>query len=88
MRRATVAVVAMLSPRATANSSTSSDSVKPTVATAFAPRCATQNMSTTANSDSIIISSTMGTASIAMARPIEPWVKSRWGSPRMALLMA
>jgi hypothetical protein len=29
-------------------------------------------MSTTANSDSIIISSTMGTASMAMARPIEP----------------
>ena len=47
-------------------------SVSPMVATASAPTRATQNMSTTANSDSMHISSTMGIASRVMARPIAP----------------
>src|SRR5438876_7752261 len=38
------------------------DSVSPTVATASGPRCATQNTSHTANTDSMIISATMGIA--------------------------
>ena len=76
MRRATIAVVDKLSPRPTANTRLSSDSVSPTVATAFAPRCATQKTSTTANSDSSTISSTMGTASRRIARFKFPVVKS------------
>jgi hypothetical protein len=44
------------------------DSVNPTVATAFAPSLPTQKTSTTANSDSSTISSTMGIASSRMAR--------------------
>ena len=68
MRRATMAVVDRLKPMATANTRLSIDSVRPTVATAFAPRRPTQKTSTTANSDSSTISSTMGTASSRMAR--------------------
>jgi hypothetical protein len=45
------------------------DSVSPTVATASAPRCATQNTSATAKIDSIAISMTMGTASMITACP-------------------
>src|SRR5215469_1627170 len=55
------------------------DSVSPTVATASAPSRETQNTSTSANTDS----STIGTASRRMARPIGPWVKS-WRVPRKA----
>ena len=51
-----------------ANTSASSDSVMPTVATALAPRLPTQNTSVTANSDSSTISSTIGMASRKMAR--------------------
>ena len=76
MRRATMAVVDRLMPSAMENTSISMDSVRPTVAMAFAPRRATQNTSTKANSDSISISSTMGMASRTTARPIESWVKS------------
>ena len=43
-------------------------SVKPTVVIASSPRCATQNTSTTPNSDSMHISSTIGMASSTMAR--------------------
>ena len=45
------------------------DSVSPTVATASAPRCATQNTSATAKIDSIAISRTIGTASMMTAWP-------------------
>ncbi len=45
------------------------DSVRPTVATASAPRCDTQNTSATAKMDSIAISITIGTASMITARP-------------------
>jgi hypothetical protein len=43
------------------------DSVSATVATASAPSLDTQKMSATANTDSITISSTMGTASMRIA---------------------
>ncbi len=62
-------------------------SVRPTVATASGPSRPTRNTSTTAKMDSITVSSTMGTASRKMARPMEPWVKS-WCEPRMASLRA
>ena len=45
-----------------------SDSVRPTVATASAPRRDTQKMSAIANSDSMAISMTIGTASKNTAR--------------------
>ena len=51
-------------------------SVRPTVATASAPSRATQKMLTTANSDSISISSTIGIASSGTARRIGIAVKS------------
>jgi hypothetical protein len=47
-----------------------SDSVMPTVATAAAPRRPTKKMSTTMNTDSMSISSTIGTASRMTARPM------------------
>ena len=50
------------------------DSVIPTVATASAPSRDTQKTSTTANTDSSTISSTIGTASRMTARPIGPSV--------------
>jgi hypothetical protein len=50
------------------------DSVSATVATAAAPSFATQKTSTTAKTDSISISSTIGTASRKIARPMGPWV--------------
>ena len=74
MRRATIAVTPIDNPIAAVYASVSIDSVRPTVATAFGPRCATQKMSTTANSDSITISSTIGTASRMIARPMGPEV--------------
>lgn len=43
-------------------------------ATASGPRCDTQNTSTTANTDSITISSTIGIASSTIDRPIAPVV--------------
>ena len=55
-------------------SESTSDSVKPTVATAFAPKRATKKTSTTANTLSMIISRTMGIASIMIAVPIGPSV--------------
>src|SRR6185436_7320601 len=61
-------------------------SVSPTVATASGPSLPTQKMSTTAKTDSPIISRTMGTASSRMARPIDSLVKSRC-EPRMASLI-
>ena len=80
MRRATRAVAPMLSPRATTKIRVSAVSVRPTVATASAPRRDTQKTSTTPKSDSMHISSTMGTASRMMARPMLPSVKS-WLEP-------
>src|SRR4029077_14503370 len=76
VRRATTAVVPMLKPRATAKTITSMPSVMPTVAVASAPRWATKKISTMPKSDSIAISSTMGTASSTMARSMEMAVKS------------
>jgi hypothetical protein len=76
MRRATSAVAPMLSPSATQNSTIRQVSVSPTVAIAFAPKCATQNTSTTPNSDSMHISSTIGTANKIIARSRLPSVKS------------
>ena len=74
MRRATIAVTPIDNPIAAVYTSVSIDSVRPTVATALGPRCATQNTSTTANTDSMTISSTIGTASRMIARPIGPEV--------------
>ena len=76
MRRATIAVVAMLSPIATAKIIVSSDSVMPTAAADSLPRCATQKTLTMPNNDSIDISSTIGTARKMMARRMLPSVKS------------
>ena len=76
VRRATIAVVDMLTPMATEKTRVSIDSVRPTVATAFAPSRVTQNTLTIANSDSINISSTIGVASSRTARLIDPSVKS------------
>ena len=70
MRRATVAAAPMATPMASAYTMNISDSVSPTVATASAPRRPTKKMSATANTDSISISSTIGTASSTTARPI------------------
>src|SRR5678816_4935560 len=53
-----------------------SDSVTPTVATACAPRCPTKKMSTTAKTDSISISRTIGMARSTMARLTGASVKS------------
>ena len=53
------------------------DSVIPTVATASAPSLDTKNMSTTAKTDSIIISKTIGIESMSNALPILSLVKSR-----------
>ena len=72
IRRETSAVAAMPSPSATAYSSVSTASVRPTAATAGAPSPATQKMSTTANTDSIAISSIIGIASRSTARPTGP----------------
>src|ERR1700692_2670493 len=83
MRRATIAVVDKLSPMPTAKTRLNMDSVRPTVATAFAPRRPTQKTSTTANKDSSTISSTMGTARRKMAQLRLAVVKS-WCEPRMA----
>ena len=63
----------MLNPTASVDQS-QQDSVKPTVATAFAPKRATKKTSTTANTLSMIISRTMGIASIMIAVPIGPSV--------------
>ena len=74
IRRATSAVTAMLSPTATAYSKVSTASVSPTAATALGPRPATKKISTTANTDSIAISSIIGIASSRTARPMLPLV--------------
>lgn len=50
------------------------DSVRPTVATASGPRRPTQKTSETANSDSMTISRTIGTARRKIAWPMEPEV--------------
>src|SRR2546427_3259776 len=83
MRRATIAVVERLKPRPTAKTRLRSDSVRPTVATASAPRRPTQKTSTTAKRDSRTISMTMGMASRRIARLRLPVVKS-WCEPRRA----
>ena len=67
---ATVAAAPMESPMATAYISIINDSVMPTVAMALAPSRPTKKMSATANTDSISISSTIGTARRITARPI------------------
>ena len=74
IRRATVAVAAIEIPMAMAKRMANMDSVTPTVATARSPTFETQNMSTTAKSDSIAISRIMGMASSTMARGMEPAV--------------
>ncbi len=56
------------------NTRVSIDSVRATVATALGPSRDTKYTSTTANSDSMAVSSTIGTASSSTARPIEPEV--------------
>src|SRR5260370_5864493 len=81
MRRATMAVVERLKPRPIAKTRLRSDSVRPTVATASAPRRPTQKTSTTAKRDSSTISITMGMARRRMARLRLPVVKS-WCEPR------
>jgi hypothetical protein len=64
----------MAMPIAIAYTSVSHDSVSPTVATAAAPSRETKNTSVTANTLSMIISRTMGTASTRIARPTGPRV--------------
>src|SRR5436305_885412 len=86
MRRATIAVVERLSPSPMAKTRLSSDSVRPTVATASAPSRPTQNTSTTAKRDSSTISRIIGMASSRMARLRLPLVKS-WCEPRNASRM-
>ena len=54
-----------------------SDSVIPTVAIASAPRRETKNISTSAKTDSMIISRTMGMLSNMIALLSGIWVKSR-----------
>src|SRR6266581_1613525 len=83
IRRATMAVVERLKPRPMAKTRLRSDSVRPTVATASAPRRPTQKTSTTAKRDSSTISMTMGMASRRIARLRLPVVKS-WCEPRRA----
>ena len=61
-------------PIATAYISDRTDSVSPTAATAGAPSEATQYTSTTAKTDSMTISSTIGTASSSSAVPMGPSV--------------
>ena len=75
MRRATRAVAAVLRPMAMEYTSVSTDSVRPTVATASVPILATKNTSTMANRASITISRIMGTDSMKMARLMLPDVK-------------
>ena len=74
MRRATVAVAAIAKPSAIANTTVRQVSVRPTVAMALLPRCATQNTSTIPNRDSMHISRTIGTESSTMARSMLPAV--------------
>ncbi len=76
-----MAVVPMPSPIASEKTSVSSDSVSPTVATASAPSRDTKKTSQTANTDSMTISSTMGTASSTTARLNGPSVNSCWLPP-------
>jgi hypothetical protein len=59
------------------------DSVIPTAATASGPSLETKNTSTTAKTDSMAISTTMGTANRKIAFRMEPSVKSR-REPRTA----
>ncbi len=73
-------------PKPTAKTRLSSDSVRPTVATASAPRRPTQKTSTTAKRDSSTISRTIGMARRKMARLRLPVVKS-WCEPRSASRM-
>ncbi len=84
MRREIIAPAPMLSPIARVYRIVMNDSVSPTVATASAPRWATTNTSTTTKTLSIIISSTIGTARMKIARPIGPSVKSRPCAPASA----
>ncbi len=86
MRRATTAVAPILKPTANAITITNMPSVMPTVAVASAPRWATKNMSTMPKSDSMAISSTMGTARRMIARSIDMAVKS-CREPTMASLI-
>jgi len=74
IRRATIAVAPIPRPIATAYIKVNIDSVRPTVATASAPRCATQKISTTAKMLSINISSTIGIARRMIERPMGPVV--------------
>jgi hypothetical protein len=67
MRRATIAVAAILKPIASEYTNIMMDSVRPTVATACVPSLATKNTSTTANRLSIIISRTIGMESNTIA---------------------
>ncbi len=76
IRRATIAVVAIPVPTATAKRMVIMASVRPTVATASVPRRETKKASVRAKTDSMTISSTIGIASRTMARPIGPDVKS------------
>jgi hypothetical protein len=74
IRRATTALSPIESPIATVYTITSIDSVSPTVATASAPSRETKNTSTSANSDSLAVSSTIGIASSSSDRAIGPVV--------------
>jgi len=76
MRRATVAIAPTLRPIASAYTMVRIDSVRPTVATASAPRRETKKTSTTANTDSSTSSRTIGIASSRIAPPIGPSVYS------------
>ena len=74
IRRETMAVTPIDRPMATVYMMVKIDSVSPMVATASGPRRETKKTSTTANTDSMTVSSTIGTASSRMARPTGPSV--------------
>src|SRR5258708_17082784 len=83
MRRATMAVVERLRPKPIAMTRLRSDSVRPTVAMASAPRRTDQKTLTPAKRDCRTISMTMGMARRRIARLRLPVVKS-WCEPRRA----
>ena len=85
IRLATIAVVAIERPRATATTCVMITSVSPIVAVASFPSWDTKKISTRANNPSIIISSTIGTERRKIALSILPVVNS-FSLPAIACL--
>ena len=87
MRRATMAVTAILRPIPVANTKISNEAPRPTAATASAPSRLTKKISANSNTDCINISRTIGMDRSATARTRLPDVKSCC-VPRMDSRMA